>query len=224
MHIITAENGREAVEMYEKHAPNLILMDIQMPELNGYEATQIIRSKEFIKHTPIVALTAGTVKGEQTRCLEAGMDDYIMKPFVRDTLERALKKWLKIEQNMNNPIETALLSSIDTQHLDFADLSKRMGEDPELAKEVLEMVLMQFETITSQFQTLIDDGNLIALNKLGHKMKGTALSAGMRELGTKAGKIESLKVFDKEKFNELLSEFDAEIEVIKPLIYQILNG
>jgi CheY-like chemotaxis protein len=84
-HIITAENGREAVEMYEKHAPNLILMDIQMPELNGYEATQIIRSKEFIKHTPIVALTAGTVKGEQTRCLEAGMDDYIMKPFVRDT-------------------------------------------------------------------------------------------------------------------------------------------
>jgi HPt (histidine-containing phosphotransfer) domain-containing protein len=125
---------------------------------------------------------------------------------------------------MNNPIETALLSSIDTQHLDFADLSKRMGEDPELAKEVLEMVLMQFETITSQFQTLIDDGNLIALNKLGHKMKGTALSAGMRELGTKAGKIESLKVFDKEKFNELLSEFDAEIEVIKPLIYQILNG
>ncbi|PAC30286.1 response regulator [Flectobacillus sp. BAB-3569] len=223
-HIITAENGREAVEMYEKHAPNLILMDIQMPELNGYEATQIIRSKEFIKHTPIVALTAGTVKGEQTRCLEAGMDDYIMKPFVRDTLERALKKWLKIEQNMNNPIETALLSSIDTQHLDFADLSKRMGEDPELAKEVLEMVLMQFETITGQFQTLIDDGNLIALNKLGHKMKGTALSAGMRELGTKAGKIESLKVFDKEKFNELLSEFDAEIEVIKPLIYQILNG
>jgi response regulator of citrate/malate metabolism len=210
--------------MYEKHAPNLILMDIQMPELNGYEATQIIRSKEFIKHTPIVALTAGTVKGEQTRCLEAGMDDYIMKPFVRDTLERALNKWLKIEQNMNNPIETALLSSIDTQHLDFADLSKRMGDDPELAKEVLEMVLMQFETITSQFQMLIDDENLIALNKLGHKMKGTALSAGMRELGLRAGKIEKLKVFDQEKFNELLSEFDAEIEIIKPLIYQILNG
>jgi HPt (histidine-containing phosphotransfer) domain-containing protein len=104
---------------------------------------------------------------------------------------------------MNNPIETALLSSIDTQHLDFADLSKRMGDDPELAKEVLEMVLVQFETITSQFQMLIDDENLIALNKLGHKMKGTALSAGMRELGVRAGKIEKLKVFNPEEFKSL---------------------
>lgn len=222
--IITAENGREAVEMHEKYTPDLILMDIQMPELNGYEATQIIRQKEIIKHTPIVALTAGTVTGEQTRCLEAGMDDYIMKPFVRETLERALNKWLNFEDKMNNPVESALLSSIDKNHLDFADLSKRMGDDPELAKEVLEMVLLQLEPIVAQFQTLINEENLIAINKLGHKIKGTALSAGMQELGNRAEKLEKLKVFESATFNKLLREFEAEIEVIKPLIFKILEN
>ena len=68
-------------------------MDIQMPEMNGYEATREIRQAGS-PHVPIIALTAGTVVGEREKCIEAGMDDYLTKPVLKDTLEAAVRKWL----------------------------------------------------------------------------------------------------------------------------------
>jgi CheY-like chemotaxis protein len=70
-------------------------MDIQMPEMNGYEATKEIRKLQE-KHIPIIALTAGTVLGEKEKCINAGMDDYASKPFVKDTLERIISKWIQL--------------------------------------------------------------------------------------------------------------------------------
>ena len=72
--------------------PDIILMDIQMPVLNGYEASQEIRKTNA--QVPIIALTAGTVKGEKEKCLESGMNDYISKPIDRDRFENILQKWL----------------------------------------------------------------------------------------------------------------------------------
>ncbi|MNL71742.1 Signal transduction histidine-protein kinase BarA [compost metagenome] len=69
-------------------------MDIQMPEKNGYEATREIRQLETDRRVPIIALTAGTVVGEREKCIEAGMDDYLTKPVLKDTLEEAIHKWL----------------------------------------------------------------------------------------------------------------------------------
>ncbi len=94
--ILAAVNGTEAVEMVRKEMPTLIFMDLQMPEMNGYEATMVIRRFEKTTRVPIIALTAGTVKGEKERCLEAGMDDYVTKPVVKNTLEVIVRKWLAI--------------------------------------------------------------------------------------------------------------------------------
>lgn len=88
-------NGTEAVEFCENITPTLILMDVQMPMMNGYEATQEIRKIEACKETPIIALTAGTIVGEKEKCLEAGMNDYITKPIVQETLINTIHKWLK---------------------------------------------------------------------------------------------------------------------------------
>ncbi|MCZ8343600.1 MAG: PAS domain-containing protein [Leptospira sp.] len=95
--ILEAKDGSEAVVLFEEHSPNLILMDIQMPELNGYDATKKIRDLKNGKTIPILALTAGTVAGEESRCLAAGMNDYISKPVVLKTLSEKLKKWLITE-------------------------------------------------------------------------------------------------------------------------------
>ncbi|KAA0993704.1 PAS domain S-box protein [Dyadobacter aurulentus] len=92
--IVEAENGREAIHAYHKRAPDLVFMDIQMPEMNGYEAARGIRNLEIGKRVPIVALTAGTVVGEREKCIEAGMDDYLTKPVVKDTLEETVFRWL----------------------------------------------------------------------------------------------------------------------------------
>ncbi len=89
-----AKNGKEAIAIFNQQEPDLILMDIQMPEMNGYEATQAIRTKLNGKKVPILALTAGTLPGERERCLAAGMDDYLTKPILKATLTQALHQWL----------------------------------------------------------------------------------------------------------------------------------
>jgi CheY-like chemotaxis protein len=92
--ITLLENGQEVVEQFESIQPDLILMDIQMPIMNGYEATQNIRKLKNGDQIPIIALTAGAILGEKEKCLAAGMNDYASKPIVKETLEKLLFKWL----------------------------------------------------------------------------------------------------------------------------------
>ncbi|MEI6574919.1 MAG: ATP-binding protein [Bacteroidota bacterium] len=95
--IIKANNGMEAVTLFQETKPDFIFMDIQMPLMNGYEASQEIRKYEQQhagKRTPIIALTAGTVKGEEERCRESGMDDYVSKPVIEGKINSVLKEWL----------------------------------------------------------------------------------------------------------------------------------
>jgi PAS domain S-box-containing protein len=95
--ILEAGNGREAVDLFSKQRPDLVLMDIQMPGMNGYEATQLIRQLDPSHQVPIIALTATTVKGEREKCLAAGMDDFMTKPIVVKSLVSLFEKWLKIQ-------------------------------------------------------------------------------------------------------------------------------
>lgn len=103
--LIEAANGKMAIEKFSNEKPDLIFMDVQMPEMNGYDSVSEIRRIEsgflisnseqpVFRRTPIIALTAGTVKGEKEKCLEAGMDDYVSKPIVGDALESIINKWL----------------------------------------------------------------------------------------------------------------------------------
>jgi len=90
-----AENGREALELYQNEKYDLIFMDIQMPEMDGYETTRKIRRSENEgHHVPIIALTANAISGDKEKCLEAGMDDYISKPIEVEKIEEILKKYL----------------------------------------------------------------------------------------------------------------------------------
>ncbi len=94
-HVETADNGREAVERFTSRADmfDLIFMDVQMPEMDGYEATRLIREKGF-GGIPIIALTAHAMKGEQEKCLASGMNDYITKPIKKDILFEKIKEWV----------------------------------------------------------------------------------------------------------------------------------
>jgi len=94
---IKASNGAEAVELFKQQKPDLIFMDIQMPEKDGYSASREIRSLESAeeKKIPIIALTAGTLKGEKERCIKAGMNDYLSKPFKEIEIRAIIEKWLK---------------------------------------------------------------------------------------------------------------------------------
>lgn len=92
--ILEARDGREAICQYKEAQPDIIFMDIQMPDINGLEATKIIRNLEEHIEIPIIALTAGTLPGEKERCLEAGMTDFLAKPVLKKTFSDMLNKWL----------------------------------------------------------------------------------------------------------------------------------
>lgn len=99
--IIEAKDGAEAVEKYHKESPDLILMDIQMPHLNGIEATKKIRVLEKNIEIPIIALTAGNLAGEKEKCMQAGMSDFLTKPLLKQTLFNMIQKWFSNEIEKN---------------------------------------------------------------------------------------------------------------------------
>jgi len=113
--ILDVENGFEAVEIYKKVPVDLILMDIQMPIMNGFEATQKIRTLESKdRHVPIIALTARTLQGEQERGVEFGMDDYITKPVIFDTIRDIIQTYLIASQlNEGNNLQKNEPGSVD---------------------------------------------------------------------------------------------------------------
>ncbi|TGL37602.1 PAS domain S-box protein [Leptospira perdikensis] len=92
--ILEAQNGEEAIHVFQGETPSLILMDIQMPIMNGYDATKEIRKLPEGKTLPIIAVTAGIIAGEKEKCLEIGMNDYISKPVQKENLKQTLFNWL----------------------------------------------------------------------------------------------------------------------------------
>ncbi|MEP1921834.1 MAG: ATP-binding protein [Ekhidna sp.] len=94
--VIEAVNGVEAVTMFVDKNPDIILMDVQMPEMDGYDATRKIREIETGNQTPIIALTAGSMRADKEKCYNAGMDDFVSKPIVNNSLSLVLEKWISI--------------------------------------------------------------------------------------------------------------------------------
>jgi len=101
--VALAGNGREALAVLEKQSFDLVLMDVQMPEMDGFEATAAVRRKEqgSRNHMPIIAMTAHAMVGDKERCLEAGMDDYISKPICREELAELLKRYSHVDVTEN---------------------------------------------------------------------------------------------------------------------------
>jgi CheY-like chemotaxis protein len=165
--LIKANNGQEAVELYPNANPDLMFMDIQMPTLNGYEAAQQIRKIEAStgKRVPIVALTAGTVKGEEERCREAGMDDYISKPVIEETIRRMVKTWLLHTEVKTDNKDGSQQREI--VHFDKATFLDRIHEDENIYNE---LIMNAIET----FPGYIQDMKLANIKKDSDKVRKNA--------------------------------------------------
>jgi len=98
--IFEAANGEQAVAQFEAINPDIIFMDIQMPVMNGYEATEVIRKMKLGREIPIIAITAGTEKEEKDKCIKAGMSDYIPKPIIKGIIEQTFVKWIHLEREV----------------------------------------------------------------------------------------------------------------------------
>ncbi|MBK6962438.1 MAG: response regulator [Bacteroidales bacterium] len=214
--VIMAANGREAVDLYSETYPDLIFMDIQMPELNGYHATREIRLLETGtgKRVPIIALTAGTVKGEEIRCIDAGMDDYTTKPVVEETIKRLIQTWL-FGNHGNVVNELMIQEDIKLYHFNKAELLTRLNGDEYLLNEILRTAGETYSELVKKISIKAENGECVEVKLLAHSIKGSAISICCNKLADIAGRIELLPDTEKARGGDLVKELNEEFEFLK---------
>ena len=190
MVVTVAENGKKGMEAVQLFAYDLVFMDMQMPVMDGYTATEEIRKWEETlpdmsagtrPHVPVVAMTAHAMVGEREKCIEAGMDDYLSKPIDQDNLYAILLKWIKPgkrdissirEKPVGNKEDIALLH--DLPGIDIADGLRRVGGNRKLFIKLLVDFANKYGSVTEEIRSLIKVGDLPAAERVAHTVKGTA--------------------------------------------------
>jgi CheY-like chemotaxis protein len=239
---LMATNGLEALDVLARDAVDIVLMDCQMPELDGYQATKRLReieSREGRARMPVIALTANALVGDRERCLAAGMDDYLPKPFTRNELSAVLGKWVDREgfasaRNKGAPqpslAATTVISSrpgspaLDPAVLEsLRSLSSDGGETlvAKLAQIFRDDALLRRE----QLQRAFDESNAELLRSAAHAFKSSSANMGARTLAELCRQIETQTLGGDlpDSCAPLLVELEHEYARVDQCVSQILE-
>jgi PAS domain S-box-containing protein len=170
--IFEAVNGAEAIDIVNSIKPDLVLMDLQMPVLNGFEATETIRKQG--NNIPIIALTANAIKGENDKCFVSGMNDYVPKPFKEEDLLKVIAKWLGAEIVPTTLIlETNLAMPVINNDLlfDLTNLNTISGGNEVFIKKMLAIFCEQTPQMMQEMQQAFTANELEKMGALAHKIK-----------------------------------------------------
>ena len=208
-------NGREAVAALRTIPYDLVLMDVQMPEMDGFESTRAIRSGEgeaINRAIPIIAMTAHAMLGDREKCLDAGMDDYIAKPVTPAGLSALFKKWLAKLDADSRPPRTAGICE-DASLFDEASLLERLSGDRTLAQNVARTFLSDIPHRLQALREHLDARDAKGVANQAHTIKGAAAAVGCASLSRlalaleKAGKASDLESA-RPSFEKLRDEFE----------------
>ncbi|MCY0970818.1 response regulator [Chryseobacterium wangxinyae] len=217
VHLTEVVNGLEAVEECKKKDFSVILMDVQMPVMNGIEATKQIRLLPGYENVPIIGVTAGNVLGEKEKCLESGMNDFLPKPLRQANLSEMLKKYITIEQDMGVEGQAVIATE---KYINMDMFREQIGDDDDFKTIFLNLVIKEL------IQTKDDIGNAAAVKDavaakiILHKLKGTAGTTGLFRLsecalGWEKKADENIDFSDMEK--EVNEEITIGLNIIKSL-------
>jgi PAS domain S-box-containing protein len=185
--VAVAHNGREAVEALAQDRFDLVLMDMQMPEMDGFEATAFVRAKERAEggHVPIVAMTAHAMKGDRERCLAGGMDGYVSKPFRRAELLAAIRTVVPdAARTATTGAAAAGPEALVEEHpvasawVDAEGALERVGGDRELLGEIVGLFLDEVPDLLSQARAALTRSDAATLERAAHTIKSTAANFG----------------------------------------------
>ena len=218
-HVDIANNGVEVLELLAKHHYDLVLMDCRMPVMDGFEATQKLRQQTSYKQLPVIALTANVSQADKQHCLDAGMNDFLGKPFKVDDITLMLQKYLShtnIEvSTVNTPDEpVSQNNAVDQQQL--ASLKKNMGD---FFKELIPGYIQDMETKIEKINQCLEEKNIKELHLLAHSIKGSSSNIGAMPLSHIASTMESYA--QNEQANELVDvivELKSEYERVKSFL------
>ncbi len=185
----TAEDGEVALQLWEPGRYAAVLADMHMPRLDGYGLTAAIRRQERAlgaARTPIVAVTANAMRGEEERCLASGMDAYIAKPVGLNRLRDTLLRWMTVATR-EKPAVTPLGIGIDREKL-----RDWMGDDPEVIDALLRRFVESAHESVADIEQGIAAGGTVQIAAAAHRLKGASLAVGAEGLGDVASRLESL--------------------------------
>lgn len=208
------DNGIEAIKALEASEYDLVLMDCMMPDMDGFEATAIIRdpaSRVLNHHVPIIAMTANAIKGDREKCLEAGMDDYISKPVTKGILSETLQRWRNERgvANSDQPHESGLSPR---QLLNLVDILDRIDNDRKFVKMILEESLVEVQKHLDRLIELCGDDDIIAIRHQTHIIKGIAANLSTELLRDLAEEMENTaKNDDLQHVRQLLPQMEQTV-------------
>jgi two-component system, sensor histidine kinase and response regulator len=219
-------NGREAVEAHSNIPYGAVLMDVQMPEMDGYEATAEIRRREGSgPHTPIIAMTADAMQGDRERALAAGMDDYIAKPVKHEELEAVLERWIPdpeqepLEQRSDGDSGTPE----DAPALDLSVLESRRGHqrdgEPDKLARIVGLFIDDVPIRLDELRQAVERGEAQKLEETAHMLKGGSGYMGAVQMAKICAGIQDLGASGElSRVTELLDELEAEFKRIRPAL------
>ena len=173
----TVANGKEAIEALEMASYDLVLMDCQMPLMDGYEATEEIRnpeSKVSNHKIPVIAMTAHAMKGDREKCLKAGMDDYLTKPIKPQEISDMIEKWLVKEDPFQQKEATIKDMDSGKNIFDRQDYLDRLLGDEDLANNIFDEFLDDTSNTLMELKKAFDNGDAVSVQKHAHNIKGAA--------------------------------------------------
>lgn len=215
----TASNGQEALDQYQARCFDLILMDIQMPGMDGIEVTKRIRLLEVQKeHTPIVALTAHALTTEKESVLMAGMDDYLTKPIDENELSRILSKWTKgqlMRPPVVQPIAPATKQDSQSDIIDWQKCLKLAGGQEALAADMLLSLVAELPAAQTAINNAHQNGQLEIMREEVHRLHGVCCYSGVPILKDAVSALENAIVKeDKKRVDFFVIEFNTELNRI----------
>jgi len=229
--VTIANNGKEAVNAVSQNEFDAILMDIQMPEMGGYEATEEIRKLELATRIPIIAMTAHAMAGDREKSLEAGMDDHVTKPIDPDQLFSALTKWIEPgEREVPEHLVTKLAEKPEEEPLtDMPGISvteglTRVGGNVKLYKKILTKFYDSYADAAAQIKEALDKGDQEFAQRLAHTVKGVSANIGAQDLPPVAGELEAaIKHERTEGIEDLLAGFAGQLKSVMDSLKDIVE-
>ncbi len=192
--VVVAANGKKALEALDKDSYDLILMDIQMPEMNGWEATRAIRERERESggHIPIVAMTAHAMKGDEEKCLASGMDDYLTKPIRTAELLAALDRIGSHKADSEVVLQPSSSPNSAGPAVDLAATLERLDGDRSLFDELVEVFRNECPGLMGEIRRALVLQDAKRVERGAHTLKGSSSNVGAVAVSQAASEIESL--------------------------------
>jgi CheY-like chemotaxis protein len=222
--VTIANNGEEAIEKVEDSEFDLVLMDVQMPEMDGLEATGCIRKNSRFSNLPIIAMTAQAMTGDREKCIEVGMDDYITKPIDINELFCVLVKWIKPKERESNDTDTSQKDfqtdekpSEDAQlpTLPGIDINSgliRVGGNMKLYKKLLIKFRNDYSKSLSEIKTALENGNFNEAERFVHSIKGVTGNIGINKLYKITADFEAIiRKRETGKYKAMLNQYSREL-------------